>query len=266
MSITARAPRPPAAGGGRALLLLGVLLALAAGAIAIFVVSQYSGGGGQQETVVVATTDVQAGTRLSVSGGNGFDAISADFTEQRVNYAPSNVYVFSSTAALDSYLNNQIVTQTIYKGDFLFTGDPRINAGGGAPGSLTNINPTQFPTNDVLFVLNLQGPSGGASGANSKPVAVAGDHVDLIETECNLPAPAHDPNQCETQTTETNLYVYAVASSQIVLVVSHQQAVELLYLSQTGNTEVVVRNPNDTTTASNTVVVDGGYIVNKFKY
>lgn len=257
MSISARAPRPPAAGGGRALLLLGVLLALAAGAIAIIVVSQYSGGGGQMETVVVATQKVPTGTQLTSSN------IGMYFAGKSVNssFAPSNAYIFTSNAALDTALSGYTVVQPFYPDDILMNQpDPRLTKGGGALGSLTNTNldPTVFPTTDVIAQVTVSG----------QVAVVAGDHVDILVTECNLPA--NSPNggtlPCTTQTTLTNVYVYSVTSNTIYLVLDRQRALQLKYLAETGTLELAIRNPGDKTATVTTTPVTGSNIVNSFNF
>ncbi|HUY77603.1 MAG TPA: hypothetical protein VMV29_12595 [Ktedonobacterales bacterium] len=253
MSISARAPRPPAAGGGRALLLLGVLLALAAGAIAIFVVSQNNNGGGQMETVVVTTTNVPTGTVLTPTNIGNY------FVEKRVTVssAPNNAYIFTSAAALNSTLNNQVVAQTIYQGDYLFNNDPRLSAGGGAPGSLTNVNRNAIQPGDVIAQLTVSG----------QVAVVAGDHVDFLVTECNLPGtPGAGNLPCTTQTTLTDVYVYSVNGNTIYLVLTRQKALQLKYLAETGNLELAIRNPQDATTTVTTTAVDAGNIVSSFNY
>jgi len=256
MSISARAPRQPTAGGGggRTLLLLGVLLALAAGAIAIFVVSQYSGGGGQTETVVVTLKDVPTGTLLTTEN------ISSYFTQKNVTVssAPPNAYIYSSAAALNTTLNNKVVAETIYQGDYLFNNDQRISPGGGSPGSLTNVNPNAIGVGDVIAQLTVSG----------QVAVVAGDHVDILATECNLPsnAPGGGTLPCTTQTTLTNVPVYSVNGSTIYLVLSRQNALQLKYLAETGTLELAIRNPQDTTATVTTSAVTGSTIVSSFSF
>lgn len=261
MGISARAARPPAGGGGRVLLLLGVLLALAAGVIAVVVITRYSGGGGQTETVVVAAQNLPVGTQLSVNGGNGTMAISAAFITEQINSSdvPGDAYAYTSLAALNTFLNNDVVTGTFYKDDILRASDQRLALGRGAPGSLTNVNPnaTVFPTNDVIAQLTLAG----------KVAIVAGDRVDILVTECNLPNPSGSGTlPCTTQTTLTNVYVYSVDGNTIYLVLDRQKALQLKYLSETGTLELAIRNPNDTTTTPTTTAVNGSTIVTSFGF
>ncbi len=251
MGIPTRAPRQPAAGGGggRTLLLLGVLLALAAGAIAIFVVSQYSGGGGQTETVVVANTTVPAGTMLTSSN------IKTYFGEKTVvvSSAPTNAYVYISDAALDSTFGNKVVAETIYQGDYLFNSDQRIVPGAGPAGSLTNLNPNAITSSEVIAQLTLSG----------QVAVVPGDYVDILATECNLPGKT---NGCETQTTLQNVLVYSVNGNTIYLVLGHEAALQLKYLSENGTLELAIRSTKEGTATVTTTAVDGSTIVTSFNF
>ncbi len=245
--------------GGRTLILLGVLLALAAGAIVIFVLSQYTAAPTQTETVVVASTTITAGSVLSTSqngqvgtGSATYVLISAAFTTKTVNtdFAPSDAYVFKSQADLNTYLNNQVVTSTFYAGEILRNApnDPRLTSlGQGAPGSLTNINPGQIKPGDVLTEIKL----------GAKAPVVPGDHVDLLVTYCSasLPGASSGSTACESQTTLQDLYVYSVDSDTVFVVVSRQNAVELLYLTtNASNYELAIRKPSDSSTSPTTPV------------
>ncbi len=247
--------------GGRTLILLGVLLALAAGAIVIFVVSQYTSAPLQTETVVVAASDLPAGAILSTTqsgqttqGGTSsgtYELISAAFTTKTVNtdFAPKDAYVFKSQTDLNNFLNNQVLSSEFYAGEILRNPDPRLTPlGSGAPGSLTSNNPGQIQTGDVLAQIKLDG----------KAAMVPGDHVDLIITYCNTNLPnanAGGAQPCESQTTLQNLYVYAVQSNIVFVVVNRQDAVKLLYLtSNASNYELAIRKPGDSTTAPTTPV------------
>lgn len=264
------APARPArtrSSGGRTLILLGVLLALAAGAIVIFVVSQYTSGPTASETVVVAATNIPAGSVLSNSqtgpvgtGSATYISITAAFTTKTVNtdFAPSDAYVFKSQADLNSYLNNQVVTSDFYAGEILRNApDPRLTSlGSGAPGSLTNINPGQIKAGDVLTQLKL----------NGKPAVVPGDHVDLLVTYCNASLPNIGPGAapCKSQTTMQNLYVYAVSDNTVFVVVSRDNANELLYLTTyASNYELAIRKPGDSSTTP-TTPVDSSKIISDF--
>ncbi|MEO7002032.1 MAG: hypothetical protein ABI068_09410 [Ktedonobacterales bacterium] len=259
MSAPVRPPRPlRASGGGRLLLLLGVVLALAAGGIVIFTISQYTGGPTQMVTVVVAAQTLQPGTKITPDGSNGSTAISQAFTTKSVNasFAPSDAYIYTSQDALNTVLNNQTVEQTFYAGDILRTSDPRLLGVGGAPGSLNNVDPTHVKQGDVIVGVDVK-----TSGIG---MMVPGDTVDVIATECNLPG-SQDPGHCETQTTLTNIYVYAVRTSTVFLVLTHQQALELQYLNQSGNIGFVLRKSGDGTSTT-TTPVDPTYIVQHFHF
>lgn len=253
--------------GGRTLILLGVLLALAAGAIVIFVVSQYTSAPQQTETVVVSATTIPAGTILSTSqtgqtanGEGTYMLISAAFTTKTVNtdFAPANSYVFKSQDDLNAYLNNQVVSSDFYAGEILRNApDPRLTPlGSGAPGSLTNINPGQIKAGDVLTEIKL----------DEKPAVVPGDHVDLIATYCNsnLPNLPSGAAPCKSNTTFSNLYVYAVSGSTVFVVVPHQDAVTLLYLTTNTSTfELAIRKPGDNA-ATTTTSVSSANIISDF--
>jgi Flp pilus assembly protein CpaB len=238
--------------------LLGVLLALAAGAIVIFVVSQYTSAPLQTETVVVAATDLPAGSILSTSqsgqvgaSAGTFELISAAFTTKTVNtdFAPKDAYVFKSQADLNTFLNNQVVSSDFYAGEILRNPDPRLTPlGAGAPGSLTTNNPGQIQQGEVLAQIKVDG----------KAAVVPGDHVDMIVTYCNTSLPnaaSSGSTPCESQTTLQNLYVYAVQSNVVFVVVKRQDAVELLYLTtNVSNFELAIRKPGDSSTTPTTPV------------
>ena len=263
MAASTRAPRTRAS-GGRTLMLLGVLLALAAGTIVIVIVSSAQGNTAQSVMVVMAKTDLPAGTILTVGPSDPAHntmSISDAFQAKSVStdYAPTNYLPFVSIEDLNVKLNNQVVVGTFYAGDILRTGDPRLVAlGSGAPGSLTNINPARLPAGSVLMTLDLSGSSG------SKPIASAGDHIDLLFVGCSLPG-SQAPSGCEAQTTLQDLYVYSTANNQIIVVVTHQQALQLVYLMHSGGLQIVVRKPNDDGPVT-TSPVDGASIVKQFNF
>jgi Flp pilus assembly protein CpaB len=231
--------------------LLGVLLALAAGAIVIFVVST-SGGNplAASVTVVVANQDLPAGDVLSTSK-NGVDPvtnvtyipISAAFVTKTVNadFAPKNAYIFQSQDSLNNLLNNEVLTSTFYAGEILRQNDPRLAAPGvGAAGSLTTNNPGKLKVGYVLAQITI----------TQKPAVVPGDSVNVIATFCNIP---NKPGKCETQTTLSNVYVYAISGNNVFVVVNNQDAVNLQYLLTTAsNVELVIRDPGDTTIPTTT--------------
>lgn len=255
MAAPARAVRTRSS-GGRTLILLGVLLALAAGAIVIFVVSQYTSAPLQTETVVVAATNLPAGSVLSTTqngqvgtSAGTFELISAAFTTKTVNtdFAPKDAYIFKSQTELNNFLNNQVVSSDFYAGEILRNPDPRLTPlGSGAPGSLTTNNPGQIQTGEVLAQIKVDG----------KPAVVPGDHVDLIINYCNSSLPnAGSGSPCETQATLQDLYVYAVQSNVVFVVVKRQDAVTLLYLTtQASSYELAIRKPGDSGTNPTTPV------------
>ena len=253
--------RPPRArsSGGRTLMLLGVLLALAAGTIVIYIVSQATSTGPQMITVVEAKEDIPANTVLSSSTSDKVHVLIGDaFTTVSVpaDSAPTNAFTFVSADDLAAKLNNYVVVAQIYQGEILRQNDPRlVLAGTGAgPGSLAYINPAQFPAGSVVVSLDLSGA----------PAVVAGDYVDILVTECNLPN-SKDPGACETQTTLQNVYVYTVRGNSVFVVLDHQKALELKYLTETGKFELAVRKPGDSAGA-NTSEVDPNYVVKAFGY
>ncbi|HLY30385.1 MAG TPA: SAF domain-containing protein [Ktedonobacterales bacterium] len=249
MALANRNPRQ-SAGGGRALLLLGILLALAAGALVIFVVSQYTGGGGQTVTVVVAAHDIDASVVLSAS------TISSDFIPKSVNasFAPSNAYIYTSQTALAQQFQGMTVVQKFYSGDILRMNDPRLSSSGGPAGSLTNLNQKGL-NGKVLVMVQL----------NQAPTLVAGDMIDILVTECNLP----NRSGCETQTTLRGVLVYDVSGNSVYLALKEQDALDLKYLIETGNVTVAIRPTGDTSVTTGTPTthpVNGQYIVNNFGF
>ena len=245
-------------------MLLGVLLALAAGTVVIYIVSQATSTGPQLGTVVVAKVDLPANTILSsTTADTGHTLISAAFEEKQfpVDAIPTDAFPWVNEIDLESKLNNTVVIGGFLHGDILRQADKRLAliGSGGAGGSLTNVNPAQLPSGDVLMGMKFGDGTGGG-----KPAVVAGDSVDLVVTECNLPNAK--TNACETQTTLQNLYVYTVIGNGMVVVVTHQQALEILELQQTASFgQLIIRKPGDTNNIV-TVEVDPSYIAKAFGY
>jgi Flp pilus assembly protein CpaB len=241
-------------------MLLGVLLALAAGTIVIFIVSQATSTGTQVVTVVVAKQDLPAGTILSVDTSDKNHMLITDaFVPKQVSadFVPANAFTYTTQDALNLELNNKVVVGSFYGGEILRHPDPRLVAlGTGAVGSLTNLNPAQLPAGSVLMGVNVT--SGGAQ------LAVPGDSVDFIVNECVVTT-GGTGSGCESQTTLQNIYVYSVSGGNLVVVVTHQQALELQFLIGTGKVEVVLRKPGDTAPAG-TSPVSGGDIIKQFGY
>lgn len=267
MAAPSRAPRTRAS-GGRTLMLLGVLLALAAGTIVIYIVSQATTTSTQMVTVIMAKTNISSGQILTVGPTDptkSLLSITDAFVAKQVSadYAPANYLPFVSQDQLNLKLNNEVVIGTYYAGDILRSDDfsSRLAAlGSGTSGSLTNINPAQLPTGDVLMAINLQ-----AGGQNGKAIVSPGDHIDILIVACNLGEGAKDPSGCEAQSTLQDVYVYTVTQDKIIVVVSHQQALEMLYVQHVGTPEIVVRKPGDVGKVS-TNPVDNSYIVAKFGF
>lgn len=268
MAAPVRAPRSTrTSGGGRALLLIGVLLALAAGGIVIFVISQYTGGPTQMETVVVAAQTLNPGIKLVASGGDGTTSvnISQAFITKSVNtsFAPSDAYIFTSQDALNTTLDSQTIAQTFYAGEILRQTDPRLTGVAGVPGSLNNINPsalkqcaTTAGSSCVITQIKL----------DSAPALVAGDFVDVLAYQCNLPGAVNDPGHCEAQVTVKDVYVYTVRGNFVYIVTDRQNALNILYLSQTGSIELALRGPNDTGTPPATSATGPAEIVRQFGF
>jgi Flp pilus assembly protein CpaB len=264
MVAPARPPRARAS-GGRTMMLLGVLLALAAGTIVIFIVSQATSTATQSITVVVAKVDLPAGTSLSVDTSDKTHMLISDaFTTKSVSadFAPQNAYTFTTTDAENLELNNKVVVGSFYAGEILRHPDPRlVPVGTGGPGSLTNTNPGQLQNGQVLMLVTIVGV--GASNS-AKPLAVPGDYVDIIATFCNVPGSKNEKS-CESQTTLQHLYVYAVPTNGILVVVSHQDALAIQYIqAQASQAAIVLRKPGDAG-AAGTQPVDASYIVKAFQ-
>jgi len=196
------------ASGGRTLILLVLLLAVGAAAIVIFVVSQYAPSTASSVSVVVSKEDLPAGKVLSVDATDATHLLISDAFEVRQtssDLVPPNAYVFTSQDALNAALNNQVVIGTFYSGEALRAKDPRLAAiGSGAADSLTSINPAQLKQGDVIFAIEFS-QAGITNGGSGKPWYVAGDHIDVVVTECNLRT--DDQGHCETQTTLQDLYI-----------------------------------------------------------
>src|SRR5215469_8752712 len=187
MAAPSRPPRQRSS-GGRTLMLLGVLLALAAGTIVIYIVSQATGTSASSVTVVVAAKSIPAGTELlaapPTSGNTTGTMLVADaFVTKNVNsdFAPPDAFVFTNQQALNLTLNDHVVISDIFTGEILRQSDPRVVELGSAPsGSITLFNPGKLPAGDVLFGL---ATSSNATQGDIK----AGDVIDVLVTECNLP-------------------------------------------------------------------------------
>ncbi len=260
--------RQRSSGGGRALMLLGVLLALLSGVLVIFIVSQATSSAGQTEQIVVAAQDIPANTVLTTGASNpSLDElnIQAAFTVKSypVALVPPGAYVYSTLDNLQANLNNQVVVTDIPSGDVLRNPDNRLQLVGStaAVGSLASISPSKLKSGDVLFSFTYNNPLGSARG-----LVVAGDYIDILATECNLPGSS---GACITQTTLQNLYVYATFSNAVVVVLNHQNVLNLKYLLETGKIDLAIRNPGDSgnnAPADNTQPVTATSISNTFGF
>lgn len=250
--------RPPTtrASGGRTLIFLGILLALAAGTIVIAVISQYTSAPKSTQTVVVAVKEIPAGTLLtSGPGDSSHVAISSVFAARTepADIVPAGAYVFTSQEALQSTLNNEVATSTVYAGEILRSNDPRLAAiGSTAAGSIDMVNPAVLKNGDVITSVQM----------TDKPVVVPGDYVDFMVTECNLP---NVPGGCETQTTLRDVYVYAVRANLVYVVLPTQDALNMKYLIETGKVNLAVRRPGDSSMPS-TNAVNAATVVKSFGY
>ena len=223
--------------GGRALMLLGIILALLAGILVIYIVSNATQQAGATEPVVVVTQHIGVGQTFSTS------VIQSDFAVKNylVSDVPAGAYIFTTQDALNVKLASQAATQDLYPGDVLLASDPRIaSATAIVANSITSLG--TIPTGSVLFPLNYSNLSSGGQA-----FVVAGDHIDIIVSECGSPWYA---NGCETQTTFQNLVVYATFPSALIVPMKPVDANRLKLLAQTGNMTIAVRGPGDTTPSS----------------
>jgi Flp pilus assembly protein CpaB len=248
-------------------MLLGVILALAAGIMVIYVVTTAGGPVSHETTVVVAAKDITTSTVLSASAGDtSHTLISEAFTTKQVNsdFVPQGAYNFISTSQLNIDLNDEIVTGQFYAGDILRAADPRLaKLGSVAPNSLTFRNPSQFPKGSVLFPLTVE---------NLENLGlVAGDRVDVLVTYCIVNNVASgNVSSCpgannQAQTTLENVYVYAVNKGILYVVLTHQDALTMKLISESGKVTLALRKPGDTDPA-NTTPATGGYIFSHFHY
>jgi Flp pilus assembly protein CpaB len=249
-------------------MLLGVLLALGAAVIVIYVVSSAVGPSSNLTTVVVAAEDLTPGSELVSSTSNNAQGIpiSTAFTTTKVNagFVPADAYTFTTTTQLDIDLADQVVVGQFFKGDILRKPDSRlVSAGSAATGSLTLRNPGQLPAGSVIFPLPVDKVSG----------LVPGDHVDILVTVCVVnidPNSGQQTGSCNgisdiTQTTLQNVYVYAVGSDVVDLVLTHQQALDLKFLAEHGKISIALRKPGDDAPDA-TSPVTGPYILGQFKF
>ena len=268
MTVQTKPPRVRGT-GGRTLMLLGVLLALAAGIIVIYVVSSAIGPSSHLTTVVVASENLNPGTELVSSGSSNAEGVpvSTAFSTTQVNagFVPADAYPFTTMTQLNIDLADQVVVGQFFKGDILRKPDARlVSAGSAAQGSLTLRNPGQLPAGSVIFPMPVDKVEG----------LVPGDHVDILVTVCIIEINPQSGQQigggCNgasdvTQTTLQNVYVYAVGTDVIDLVLTHQQALDLKFLAEHGKITIALRKPGDDAPDA-TSPVTGPYILNQFKF
>ncbi len=190
-----RGGRQPRTGGsgGRALMLLGVVLALVSGVLVIYLVSNATNNAGRTEPIVVANQNIQEGTALSPSDFTVKSFLAAD--------VPAGAYPFTTQDSLNVLLSGTYATENIIAGDILMANDPRIAKGNSIIGSIVNNGPTPLKPGYVLFPFSYSDPNSGAQS-----FIVAGDHIDVIVTECGA---AYTNDSCATQTTFQDVLVYA---------------------------------------------------------
>jgi len=248
-------------------MLLGVLLALLSGVLVIFIVSQATATVGQTMQVVVAKQDIAANTILTTGATDPtHNLLNIQDAFQTKTYpaslVPPNAYIYTTLDDLQVHFNNDVATTPILAGDVLRNNDSRFQPlGSSAPGSLIGVKPDALQSGDVLVAFTVNNSLG-----STRTLVVAGDYVDILATECNLPAPV---TGCVTQTTLQNVYVYATFTSSVVLVLSHQKALDLKYLIETGKVDLAIRNPKDAGpngTQFTTTPVTPAYISAQFNF
>jgi Flp pilus assembly protein CpaB len=247
-------------------MLLGVLLAVLSGVLVIYIVSQATSTAGQTMQVVVAKQDIPSNTVLTTGATDSTHNllnIQDAFGVQSypASLVPPNAFIYTSVADLQVHLNNEVVFSEIFAGDVLRNSDPRLQLlGTGAAGSMTGINPNALKPGDVLISLDFSNP-----GGNTRNFVVPGDYVDILVTECSLP---NIPG-CVTQTTLQNVYIYATFTNAVVVVVNHEQALQLKYMTETGKVNLALRNPKESgpnATADNTTPVTAASISAAFGF
>jgi hypothetical protein len=230
--------------GGRTLMLLGFVLALAAAGIVLYVTTSVQGTLTQTVSVVEATQNLKRGTILTVDNAQAPAVpIQTVFAVKQIDKGlkPPDAYVFTNQDALNTVLNNKVVTEDFLMGDILRTDDPRLALIGTSSGtSLTNINPSALGQGQVLFVMKLNNGDFGVQ---------PGDMIDIIAT-----GPFGPNNSTESVVFNPKpITVYAVdvpAKGKIILVLNESQALQLAQLENTGTTlMIVIRKPGDTTPA-----------------
>ena len=259
--MAAPTPARPKAPGGTPLIILGLVLAVIAAILVLFLTTGGGGGGnaGSTVSVVVAAQSLAPGTVLTKDAAtSGYVRVADAFHVERLPPAavPTDAYAFTTTDALGTALDNQIIQTPFLMGDILRSPDTRMaKIGSSAVKSVANHNPGNLPTGDVLFAIH-------ATGDLSIGVQ-EGDHIDLLASEC---VPGSKSGGCQTaQTTLQDLSVYMVANGLIFVAISHQDALVLKILIETAKLDIVLRKPGDDDHVT-THPVDAGTIISTFGF
>jgi Flp pilus assembly protein CpaB len=259
MATQVRPPRTRGT-GGRTLMLLGVLLALFAGIIVVYVVSTAVGPPTHTETVVVANKNLTSSTILSAGTSDSSHTLVSDaFVTKQMNsdVVPQDAYVFQSPSQLSIDLTDKVVVGQFFAGDVLRKADPRLVPVGLAGNSLSLAfrNPNELPAGSVIYPLTVDSSLG----------LVPGDHVDVLITVA--PAALGIQNSGVTgdasQTTLQNVYVYAVDKGVVDVVLKHQEALVMKYLTEHAHVTLVLRKPGDSA-ADNTSAVTSATIIQQY--
>ncbi|MBA3822824.1 MAG: hypothetical protein H0X24_02825 [Ktedonobacterales bacterium] len=260
--MAAPTPTRPKASGGTPLIILGIVLAVIAAILVLFLTT--GGGGvvsaGNTVNVVMAAQSLSPGTVLAKDGtASGYVRVADAFHVERLPPAavPSDAYAFTSTDALATALDNQIVQSPFLAGDILRTQDNRMaKIGSSAVKSVVNHKPSSLQAGQVLFALHASG--------DLQIGLQEGDHIDLLATEC-VQANAKASGCQVAQTTLQDLSIYMVANGLIFVAVSHQDALILKILVETAKLNVVLRKPGDDGHVT-TQPVDAGSIISRFGF
>lgn len=173
-----------------------------------------------------------------------------------------NAMVVSSLDQLAVVLNQQVNIVDLYSGDVLLNADPRFKPlSAFNKGSITSTSHYVIPSGDILYPLS----AFGDPGTTTQVFINAGDHVDVIATECNKEI-ATVSQTCEAQTTLQDLYVYNVLGGDIILVLSNPQAQTLQILAADGTIVLAVRGIGDTAQKANLQPVTPASIAQQFHY
>jgi Flp pilus assembly protein CpaB len=237
--------RPPRqrSSGGRTLMLLGLVLALAAAGLVFYVTNSVQGVFTQTTSVVVASVNLKGGTILTLDNAQAPSVRIQDvFAVKQVDnkLVPPDAYKFTNQDALNTELNNKVITEDFLANDILRVNDPRLAAVGTTSGkSLTNYNPAAQKDGEVLVTLQQDNGSLGLQ---------PGDTINIIATQ---------PGAANTATSAfvmNNILVYAVdqpAPGKIMVVLSTLNSLKLASWEHSGLIlTIVIRKPGDPGDAS----------------